>query len=185
MKTIFTILMLLFVSLAHCQHIEKHMLDEKVEPITPKSGAFDNFFKDYTWGKQKFISYGLLAAGSFARGFNFGYNVDGRTFFDKRGYSPTSWGGSESWRYIYNNKNDASQGYINPIYAHTGALDFQHTADAFEKFTLISAGVSFGICGNTFNHSWKNWAADLGISLIVSSLSERAGYKIARGQSYF
>jgi hypothetical protein len=183
MKTIFTILMLLLVTLVYSQQIENEMMD--VDPPAPKSGAFDNFFKDYTWGKQKFISDGLLALACFNRGFNFGYEVDGRTFFDKRGYDPYGFYGSESWRYIYNNKNDASQGYVKSIYAHTGAIDFQHVADASEKYLMISAGISIGICGNTYNHKWQHWVADLARGLIIGSLAERAGYKLARGQSFF
>lgn len=123
----------------------------------------------------KWTGYGLLALSSFADGTLEGYTFDNRKSFERKwGADPYGFWGSQSWR--ANHTWFAKQ---------FGVPDFYHVADDIRSYGRVGAGACIAIGGIKSRNTWRQWAIDIGATLIISSGFKRAGIAWVRDKPFF
>lgn len=137
-------------------------------------------FGQYKVTIGKVAGWSVLAVGGFADGAVEGYQIDGRTSFERKwDVNPYGYWGSESWRKIYVD-GDPAKGYVSKWAHWRGASDFYHHADDTRKLCYIGGSTTVALSGKNNNTKWWHYAIDLGISLTVTSASKSIGYKWVR-----
>jgi len=127
------------------------------------------------WNWEKTAGIGLIVIASVADGMVEGYEFDGRTSFERKfGASPTKFWGSRSWENAYIDR-DVSKGFKPGFTKWFGSVDFYHVADDVRHIGYIGGGVLLGIGIKKSKGGWKRAAIELGSTVIISSLSKRAG----------
>lgn len=153
----------------------------KKKPIIDLNLSINNetcVYKPFAW--PKLIGYGLVAFAGFKDGMVEGYEFDGRKSWErKKGVSPYSQRGSESWRSVYMN-GDPELGFKSKFHEIMGAWDWYHRNDDYRKIGYVSGGIAIGIGGAKVNKKWWHYAVDFGISLIVSGSAKSMGMKFIR-----
>jgi hypothetical protein len=118
----------------------------------------------------KWAGFGLLAVSSLSDGMLEGYTFDNRKSFERKyGADPYGFWGSQSWRAKHT------------WYAKQfGVPDFYHMADDIRTYGRVASGACIGIGGIKSGNTWKQWALDIGIGLVVSSGFKRLGMEWIR-----
>jgi hypothetical protein len=148
---------------AQCPKFCAHPFHDHPEPVTvdlnlPK---VDNRYMN-AW---KWVGYSLLAVSSFADGTLEGYTFDNRKSFERKyGADPYGFWGSQSWQ--------AKHTWWAQQF---GVPDFYHFADDLRSYGRVTSGACIATGGIKARNTWKMWALDVGIGLVVSSGFKRAG----------
>lgn len=181
-KGVFILIFVLFYSVNFSQVGVQSIGVEKSPVIDfglsiKKSGA-NNPYRPFAW--PKLIGYVGVTFGGLKDGLVEGYEFDNRKSWErKRGVSPYSQRGSESWRSVYIN-GDPNLGYKSKFHKWMGAWDWYHRNDDYRKIGYYSGGITLGIGGAYVNKKWWHYAIDFGLGFTLSATAKNIGMQFIR-----
>lgn len=146
--------------------------------LSIKNVERNNTYRPFAW--PKLVGYGLAGFGGLKDGMVEGYEFDGRKSWErKRGVSPYSQRGSQSWRSVYVEGNP-DLGFKSKFHEVIGSWDWYHRNDDYRKIGYIGGGFAIGISGAKVNGKWWHYALDALIGYSISATTKSLGMKHIR-----